>query len=97
MRPIEPPQKVGVSQPLQLVVELDHLSIIEVVCAHGREDREPRFRGGGSFWLEACSIQDHACGALANLREPRGHTRASRKSREINAAAVDREALLRIL
>ncbi len=79
-----------------MIVELDHLSVIEVVYAHGREDREPRIRGRGSLGLEAGAIKDYAGSTLAKLRESRGYTRASGKSREINAPAINRQTLLRI-
>src|SRR6266850_80447 len=86
-----------VAQLFQFFVRADKLWIVEIVGTHGGED----YKGGvfrfESQWMKSRTIEEHASGAFADLRDLCGHACAARKSSEIDATVVDGQPSVRIL
>src|SRR5262249_9639081 len=67
----------GKPQPGQLLLQLDHLAVIEVEHSRRHEHRKDRFAG---WWIvkgKPGPIEKHAVGALADLRQTRREPRSS--------------------
>src|SRR2546425_12705248 len=77
-----------VAQLFQFIVRARKLWIVEIVGTHGGEDYE-----GGGFRFErhrmkSRTIEEHASGAFAYLRDLRGYARTARKPSQVDAAGA---------
>src|SRR6267142_4558658 len=86
-----------VAQLFQFVVRAHKFGTVEIEGPDGGEDYEGGVFRIESHWMKSRTIEEHAGGALADLRDLCGYARAARKSSEIDAAVVDGQPRVRIL
>jgi len=86
----------GKARLLQLFLQRDDFSVVEVQSADGGKNRERGFARGRGTLRKARTAEQHARGAFAELCKLRSNASTAGKAREVHSLEVHGKPLLRV-